>query len=128
MILFVRCRHKSICENFGETDFGSCVDNCDVCVNKTKVESDLKKYHFNTEGRSHNGNRNTKTDWEDLDTSDLYGGGRGGINRFVFPYSFNRNLNQIILRYLKYFFKNSYRLELKFSLFPQRGCKFGSES
>ncbi|XP_075247166.1 ATP-dependent DNA helicase Q5-like [Convolutriloba macropyga] len=86
----LKCRHKSICENFGELDFLVCKNYCDVCKDKEKVESNLKKYHLNSEGRpgatgipGQNGFNRASTSWEDLDCSDLYGGGRQGISSEV---------------------------------------------
>ena len=88
--LFVfRCRHKSICENFGEMDFLVCKSHCDYCKSKPKVESQLKKYLHNSEGRSGSmgvpgsAMNRASTSWEDVDTSDLYGGGRQGISRLA---------------------------------------------
>uniref|UniRef100_A0A0K0F9Q2 ATP-dependent DNA helicase n=1 Tax=Strongyloides venezuelensis TaxID=75913 RepID=A0A0K0F9Q2_STRVS len=79
------CRHKLLCEYFGDKSLKSCKNNCDFCREPQKVKERLKKFNtyegsqnFATEMRGTNPGSLKRSH---TDTEDLYGGGKFGYQQ-----------------------------------------------
>uniref|UniRef100_A0A0K0EDG8 ATP-dependent DNA helicase n=1 Tax=Strongyloides stercoralis TaxID=6248 RepID=A0A0K0EDG8_STRER len=81
------CRHRMLCEYFGDQNIKSCTNNCDFCREPQKVKERLKKYRsdeYNCNLNTGIGEKNpTSLKRKQNESEDLYGGGKYGYQKEV---------------------------------------------
>ncbi|CEF68285.1 ATP-dependent DNA helicase Q5 [Strongyloides ratti] len=81
------CRHKMLCEYFGDKNIKSCKNNCDFCREPQKVKERIRQYHNDEKtcdlktgiGEKNPGPFKRKQ----VDNEDLYGGGKYGYQKEI---------------------------------------------